>query len=149
YTAMLTQIERAKGACGAREEEILQLMEDIERLGEGIREMKASIEKSRLGYEAKKKSLEDRLATALTEMANENKHRDSVRAAIDHEHLNQFETLAAKLHGIAVSAAVSGVCRGCMRDIPPQTYNLLFRRDRILSCPNCQRILYLEESTSH
>jgi predicted nucleic acid-binding Zn-ribbon protein len=26
--------------------------------------------------------------------------------------------------------------------LPPQTYNLLLRNDRLIQCPNCHRIVY-------
>jgi hypothetical protein len=49
-----------------------------------------------------------------------------------------------KPDGIAVAEARSAVCGGCHVNIPPQMYNEMQRRDRLMNCPNCDRIIYWE-----
>ena len=47
---------------------------------------------------------------------------------------------------IAVVPVKNAVCYGCNVNLPPQMYNELQRRDSLKFCPNCERIIYWEES---
>nr|HQH80955.1 hypothetical protein [bacterium] len=38
-----------------------------------------------------------------------------------------------------------GACRGCLRKIPPQMLNEMLKRSELKVCPNCQRLVYLED----
>ncbi|NIQ93637.1 MAG: hypothetical protein GWN87_05090, partial [Desulfuromonadales bacterium] len=41
-----------------------------------------------------------------------------------------------------------GACLGCNMHLPPQLYNSLFRVDEIRACPQCNRLIYVEDATS-
>lgn len=56
----------------------------------------------------------------------------------------KYQMLFDRRAGIAVVAARNGTCAGCNMHLPPQLYNNLFRTPEILSCPHCNRMLYLE-----
>lgn len=43
--------------------------------------------------------------------------------------------------GTAVADCRDGICRGCYMATPPQLYNVMLRAEKIIQCPNCQRIL--------
>jgi len=54
--------------------------------------------------------------------------------------------IKARRNGIAIVAVSRGICSGCHMNIPPQLYNELQRSEQILCCPNCNRILYWDET---
>ena len=43
--------------------------------------------------------------------------------------------------GTAVAECKDGICRGCYMATPPQLYNVMLRAEKLIQCPNCQRIL--------
>jgi len=43
--------------------------------------------------------------------------------------------------GTAVAECRDGICRGCYMATPPQLYNVMLRAEKLIQCPNCQRIL--------
>ncbi len=43
--------------------------------------------------------------------------------------------------GTAVAECKDGICRGCYLATPPQLYNVMLRAEKLIQCPNCQRIL--------
>ncbi|MDL2207490.1 C4-type zinc ribbon domain-containing protein, partial [Desulfovibrio sp. OttesenSCG-928-M16] len=47
-------------------------------------------------------------------------------------------------HPVIVPVA-DGVCSGCNIAIPPQNFIELQRASQILSCPNCQRLMFWSE----
>ena len=62
---------------------------------------------------------------------------------LEPEFLNRFHHVRAlKGDGLAVAPVQNAVCKGCNINIPPQLYNELQRFERLLMCPNCQRIIY-------
>jgi hypothetical protein len=67
-----------------------------------------------------------------------------VESQIDKTHLEKYEFLRNRLQGLALAEARQGACLVCHIHIPPQMYNDLQRRDRLITCPSCHRILYYD-----
>lgn len=57
----------------------------------------------------------------------------------------RYQVLIERRNGIAVVIAHKGACTGCNMLLPPQLYNNLYTTREILSCPLCNRLLYLGE----
>ena len=58
--------------------------------------------------------------------------------------LAQYERIRKRNNGIGVIPVWKAVCSGCHMNIPPQLYNELQRSNDLLSCPNCNRIMYFQ-----
>jgi predicted nucleic acid-binding Zn-ribbon protein len=48
-----------------------------------------------------------------------------------------------KALGNAVAEIDNGICKGCHMAIPPQLNIRVLKQEEIISCPTCQRILYV------
>ncbi len=48
--------------------------------------------------------------------------------------------------GIAIAEARAESCSGCYMSIPPQVYVNVKKNESIITCPNCNRILYYKEA---
>jgi len=70
------------------------------------------------------------------------KERHSLSQAVDTGLLRKYDTLRERKGGIAVSPVVRGVCRTCHLRIPPQEFNELIQGDKLMTCPNCTRLIY-------
>ena len=57
----------------------------------------------------------------------------------------RYQVLIERRNGVAVVVAHKGACTGCNMLLPPQLYNNLYTTREILSCPLCNRLLYLGE----
>jgi hypothetical protein len=57
----------------------------------------------------------------------------------------RYQVLIERRNGVAVVLAHKGACTGCNMLLPPQLYNNLYTTREILSCPLCNRLLYLGE----
>lgn len=57
----------------------------------------------------------------------------------------RYQVLIERRNGVAVVIAQKGACTGCNMLLPPQLYNNLYTTREILSCPLCNRLLYLGE----
>ncbi len=59
--------------------------------------------------------------------------------------LSRYEFIRRRLKHPVIVAVKNGICYGCHISIPPQAYNELQRGQQIVSCPNCQRLVYWSE----
>ncbi len=59
--------------------------------------------------------------------------------------LSRYEFIRRRLKHPVIVPVKEGVCKGCHISIPPQAYNELQRGQQIVSCPNCQRLIYWAE----
>jgi len=57
----------------------------------------------------------------------------------------RYQVLSERRNGVAIVPAQKGACTGCNMLLPPQLYNNLYTTQEILSCPLCNRLLYLGE----
>jgi len=60
----------------------------------------------------------------------------------DPELLKRYNFLKDRKGGKAISAVIKGVCQSCNMGIPPQRFNELIKGEKVLTCPNCDRLIY-------
>jgi predicted nucleic acid-binding Zn-ribbon protein len=68
-----------------------------------------------------------------------------VRGKIPADLLKKYDVIKEKRTGQAVVSVWKEICAGCHMNIPPQMYNELQRYEKVVTCPNCNRIIYWED----
>lgn len=144
YTAANRELDNKRKSKSEREEEVLKMMDALEKSRADVGAHVKDIEALRAHIEAE----EDKLREVIKEMAAEAEERASGRGTltsqIEPRLLKRYDNVMKK-RGYAIASVVDGVCRGCHMAIPPQLNNVLARYDSIESCPRCQRLLYRQE----
>lgn len=126
------------------EEQLLSLMERIEIRTKDREKILKTFDVDRKVLDEKKDNLLsnqqelERVIAVLKDKIGE------LREKVDHVLLSKYDRIKEKRKGLVVVQCVDGVCRGCHMHIPPQLYNELVRADKLITCPVCQRILYIE-----
>ena len=145
YRAALKEIEELDRNRSLFEDKALELMEQVEQLegeigaaAKGIEELKKRTEADKRAIQQEMKNLDECLDDLV-------KEREQLCAKVDRELLSRYNMLRERRGGLAVSPVISGVCQTCHMGIPPQKFNELIRGDSLMSCPNCQRIIYWGE----
>jgi len=141
YQALLKEIGDRKAKRSDRETELLGLMDDEQRL------------------QTERPTLEHALKTAETETAarlqviaeGERREREQVEALeAQRQQLivrlgpfirSRYERIRVSKEGRAVVPIIKGSCGGCFRGQPPQALQEARRRDRVLNCDGCGRLL--------
>lgn len=144
YQSLLKETDDAKKANKQREEEAMQLMEQIEAC-------KAKAEEENNLRSADESLLAEATAEAERQTGELNtakatilKERDTKAKAVTAAMLKKYDMLRERRNGIAVVEVVQGVCRGCHMNIPPQLFNELRKEESLLSCPTCNRIMFYQ-----
>ena len=143
YKAMLTETDELKRGKIGKEDLLLEFLEKLE---EGIQKekgLKKNAEAKTAEGKIKKDLLEKERQAYEKELLEINQKRKELTARIDSSLLKQYEFLRDRLKGVAVAEVKDATCLSCHMQIPPQLYNELHRKDKIIPCPSCLRILYL------
>ncbi len=145
YRAALKEIEELDRNRSLFEDKALELMEQVEQLegeigaaAKGLEELKKRTEADKRAIQQEMKNLDECLDDLV-------KEREQLCAKVDRELLSRYNMLRERRGGLAVSPVICGVCQTCHMGIPPQKFNELIRGDSLMSCPNCQRIIYWGE----
>jgi predicted nucleic acid-binding Zn-ribbon protein len=142
YQSILKEIDDLKASVSDIEDEILENLERIENIEIEVNSDQKTLQELRRDIKRKKKAIEDEAEKKRNNLDILIKSRESVENNLAREIVVRYDKVKAKVGLIAVAEAKEAVCQGCHVNIPPQLYNELQRYERLVQCPNCQRIIY-------
>jgi predicted nucleic acid-binding Zn-ribbon protein len=146
YKAMLTETDELKKGKIGKEDLLLEFLEKLEEGTLKEKSLKKNVEDKIAEGKLKKDQLEKEGQESEKALLELNQKRKELISQVDSALLKQYEFLKDRLRGVAVAEVKNATCLGCHMHIPPQLFNELHRRDQIIQCPSCLRILHLPES---
>ena len=144
YQALLQEIEGGKERNSQREEEIIRVLDEIDRLKADYTGTVERAQKERVEIENETATTQEHMAKAERDITHWQQTREEIVGELDPELLKRYTTLKERRNGIAVVKVENEGCQGCYVNIPPQLYNEVQKNQEIIVCPNCHRILYWE-----
>lgn len=142
YQALLKEIELAEREKSDIEEKILMLLEEIDNL-KVVRTEREQVVKGEERKFLDEKEKVEKDFNHLSERLKELEFRkNGLISQIDPRLLSEYNRLLSSRKGLAVVSVQNEHCRGCHIRIPPQIFTEIRKNDKIISCLNCQRILY-------
>lgn len=145
YQAMLKEIETAELSRGEVETEIISLLDELDKLAVLVKKDGEVLKERQARYEQEKKSIEADLNAVDSDSAQWEQKKIELQKSLPDELLTRYEKIKKRNKGIGVTSVWKSVCSGCHMNIPPQLYNELQRSEELLSCPNCNRIIYFQD----
>ena len=142
YHAMMREMDNLEKLNRMREEEKLALMEELERQDTGMSEIKTQTDAVTAELEDKRANLQARVDVAGKRLNTLDRQRKSAGKHVPPPILGRYEFIRSRLANPVIVPVTSGVCEGCHISIPPQSFIELQKGQQILSCPNCQRLIY-------
>jgi hypothetical protein len=139
------EIDTIRRALSEREEEAIHILEVVEQTRDSIAQkegMYGKLQDAFNGMEVESRKQIDGMEGDKKKLTSE---RKSIAKRIDQPNTLLYEKIRAR-RPRAVVQTDRGTCTGCHMMLPPQIYNLLQRKDRILQCPSCFRIVYYDEA---
>ena len=146
YQALLHEIEGGTERTSQQEEEIIVLLEKIDQTKANY---VGTVERGRqenIQVEEETTKVKNMLAATEQDIVRNHQTREEIVRELDPELLKRYNTLKEKRNGIAVVLVKNEGCQGCYVNIPPQMYNEVQKHKEIILCPNCNRILYWEDT---
>lgn len=142
YNAMIREMDNMERSNRTREEERLTLLEALEQHHERMEEIDSEYNELKAIVEEKTASLDEQTKLAEDRLAVLDSQRRQFSAGIPRPIFMRYEFIRNRLEHPVIVPVDDGICSGCNIAIPPQTYIELQMGQQILSCPNCQRLIY-------
>ena len=142
YHAMMREMDTLEKTTRTREEEKITLAEELERQNAAMADLSGRYSAMETDLKTKEESLDERLSEANVKRAELDKERAAAGQDIPAPVLARYEFIRMRLSHPVIVPVDAGVCSGCNISIPPQGYIELQRGTQILSCPNCQRLIF-------
>ncbi|MGV8078857.1 MAG: zinc ribbon domain-containing protein [Syntrophales bacterium] len=148
YEAVLKEIETLEIRNSQVEDEILEAMEEMDRVRILAQNIEQEFDRARLRYESERKERAEELSLADEELRTTKEKSEALREKVPPDILRKYDNIRNVNAGVAVIGVWKEVCQGCRMNLPPQLYNEIQREEEIRFCPNCNRILYWDDQSS-
>lgn len=145
FAAASREVDNKRRSMNEREEEVLKVIEALEKSRGEIAAHEKDVEALRQTIEAEEAKVATQIAELTAQADEASAGRAEITANVEKGLLKKYDYIV-QFRGIAVAPVVNGTCQGCHMSVPPQLNNMLARGDSIESCPRCQRLLFREEA---
>lgn len=142
YQAMLREMDSMEKINRNREEERLTLQEELNTQNGLLEIIDTEFNAIKAELEEKRGNLDGLLAEANQRLESLNRKRQEASKSIPRPIFMRYEFIRERLEHPVIVPAQNGVCDGCHIAVPPQTFIELQMGQQILSCPNCQRLIF-------
>jgi hypothetical protein len=149
YTAAIREADAARKQIVALETQILEQMEALEKAEASLTERAAEIASLNSDREASLQRFDEETRQQADKIATSRAERERLVAALPKAMGAQYVRIVARIRdGVAVAEARNGACMACFMALRPQAMAQVRRGDEIITCDNCNRILYYAPSES-
>lgn len=141
HAALNREIKLGKKVVGEIEEEILRCMDEVENLKKSLERKErdyATFEENLTMKKAEAAEATDNAQESLTRLKAE---REELSGSVERDLLKKYDTIK-NVRGNALAEMKDGSCTACYMSLPPQLAIRVLKQEELLTCPNCNRILY-------
>ncbi len=142
YHAMMREMDNMEKQNRNREEEKLVLAEELENQEQALKDIDGDYLALKAELEVKSEGLQTRMNEAKIKLDGLQGTRSTTGSIVPPAVFQRYEFIRKRLDHPVIVSVNNGVCTGCHIAIPPQSFIELQRGQQILSCPNCQRLIY-------
>ena len=144
YQAYIQEMDGIQRNVGKLEEEILDILAEIETVGESMDALTAGFEEHRGVYEAERAKVDVDLAKLEKEIKANTALKEKRCGQVDTTLMRRYERIAMSMRRPVVPVQAGG-CTGCNMSVPPQLVSEVKRGKGVHQCPHCHRLLYVPE----
>jgi predicted nucleic acid-binding Zn-ribbon protein len=142
FTALLHEIEVARGGKDELETQILALLEEADQLTAAVTGAEGALAATRQDADRARRALGAERAALEAEVARLSGERSTQTAGIDAPLLAKYEQLLKQRRMVAVAPMKGDMCGACNVRLRPAVSQSVRRAAEIVQCESCQRILY-------
>ncbi|HZL37242.1 MAG TPA: C4-type zinc ribbon domain-containing protein [Tepidisphaeraceae bacterium] len=152
YQTFLIEINTEKVDRGKAEDELIKVMEAIEKGQAEIKDLTTQHDAEQAKFTALKNDIGQTVIRLQAQVDELRPAREAAAGVLPPRARQPFERLAERYDGEAMGALAKPdrrreeyLCTACNMDLVPDVYNRLHSRDDMVCCPSCGRILYIPE----
>jgi predicted nucleic acid-binding Zn-ribbon protein len=149
YTAAIREADAARKQIIALETQILDQMEAFEKAEASLVERADEVASLNSDRDAKLKQFDEETRQQAEKLGSSRSERERLVAALPKPMGSLYVRISARIRdGVAVAEARNGACMACFMALRPQAMAQVRRGDEVVTCENCNRILYYAPSES-
>ena len=142
YSALLAEITGLKNKNTLSEDDILELMESVERGKTALVHARKELEQTQQRVQEEKREKEEERQQFQKQLEAQQKIRDDLAQQVDKSVLKEYNKLLNLRNGLAVSqVGEEGICSGCHVALTPQMYTEVRTGEFLHRCPICFRYI--------
>jgi len=142
YQLFLREVDDNKKRKDGLETELLEYLDENEKIQEIVREAEKEYQLLKDKIEAEQKEIEKKSTDDKELLEEFLSQQKEIGKSLTPSLMNRFAKISKMNDGLAVVNVNNEVCLGCFMNIPPQLYIEVQRGNSLISCPQCSRILY-------
>lgn len=128
------------------EEEIIKLMDAVEAAARELKTEKARLDQVAKDFQIKDQTVASEENGLKTESENLKKERETLIAGVPAAIALMYNQIANHKQGIVLAPIQAGVCGACKLSLRAQVINEVQIGQKVVTCDNCSRILYIEKA---
>jgi uncharacterized protein len=149
YEAAIREIDAAKKQIADLETKVLEQMEAGEAAEKSLAERDAEFSRLLSEREERLQAFDEQAGALAAEVEARRRERERLFASLPPGIKGQYQRIAARIRdGVAMAEARNGSCSACFIALRPQVMAEVRRGEEIVTCDNCNRILYYQR-TAH
>jgi len=149
YTAAIREADAARKLISTLETQILEQMEILEQAEAALTERAGEIASLNSDRELRLKSFDDETQVQSEQLKVARTERDQLFVNLPKSLSGLYTRISTRIRdGIAVAEARNGACTACFMALRPQIMAEVRRGGELITCDNCNRILYYVASDS-
>jgi predicted nucleic acid-binding Zn-ribbon protein len=149
YTAAIREADAARKQISALETQVLEQMEAFEKAEGSLTERAAEIASLNSDRDARMKAFDEETRLQAEKIAASRSERERLLNDLPKSMASLYARISARIRdGVAVAEARNGACMACFMALRPQAMAQVRRGDEVVTCDNCNRILYYAPSDS-
>ena len=145
YRAMLKEIGGEEEKIRKIEDQLLEKMIEAEDLQKHVQAAAARLDGEKAHVASETKRLQSLREADVKERTDILARRKELEAAVSESVRNLYERIRQMRRGVALAEVRDDFCAACNVRLRPQVYNEVRTNESLLTCDNCDRILYCVE----
>ena len=143
YTAAIREADAARKQISGLETQILEQMEALEKVEAELSERADEIASLNSDREARLQVFDDQTKSQSEQLVTARSERDQVFANLPKALSSLYMRISTRIRdGVAVAEARNSSCSACFMALRPQVMAEVRRGMDVITCDNCNRILY-------
>lgn len=138
------EIEHAAHQVSAREEGLIALLDELEKLNQNAKGAEDNLNAIKTDLEKKTKEAQEAFTVLEEQGAKHLARREELAKAVEAAILNGYQRIKERFPTDAVVPITNGTCPGCFMQVAPQLTVQILKGDALVKCRGCGRILYCE-----
>jgi uncharacterized protein len=149
YTAAIREADAARKQISALETQILEQMEVLEQAESALKERADEIATLNSDRESRLSAFDADTSKQSEDLKSARLEREQLFGALPKAMSGLYARISKRIRdGVAVAEARNGACTACFMALRPQIMAEVRRGGEVITCDNCNRILYYAASES-